>query len=435
MCQYQLKYIFFFLLIVFTPRVFAQTSTVSNPLSGRINEPYSRYGIGEFWNSNNTLLKGMGDITSAYADPYAINIENPASLGFLKLTTYEAGADFENHTLSTNDLSYNTGTGTLSYMNIAMPVSKHFGFCIGIKPISHVYYSLADTTTGGNDTLIGKQVIHDYVGSGALNYLFVGAAAKFGGFSIGITAGYLFGNITTTDRLVNNDTTAAYSSAFEQVNKIGGIYWKGGLMYETQINKKYTLRLGGTFSLQQSLNITHNEYWIASYSLPDTFIADTTYAAKQASGTLVMPMSFSFGVQLAKGEQWLVGLDYTSTQWNQFRNLGATDSVASQTSKISLGGQYTPNAISTRNYWSRVSYRMGIYYGTNYVYLQNTTLNTFGVTLGASLPFKKSHDRLHFAFDYGKTGNRTNGLIQDNYFKFSVGASLNDKWFIKRRYE
>ncbi len=436
MCRYQLKYILFLLFIVSTPKVFAQTSTISNPLSGRVNLPYSRFGIGEEWNSNNTLLKGMGSITSAFQDPYAINTDNPASFSFLKATTYEGGGGSETHTLTTSNATYNTGTATISYMNIAFPTNNHhFGFCLGLRPFTHEYYNMADTVHSGSDTLIGNQIIHSYTGSGSVNYLFIGAAGRYKGFSAGVTVGYLFGSITNVSRLINNDTTYAYNSTFEQIRKIGGIYWKGGLLYETPLNKKYTLRVGGTVTLQQSLNVWQNEYWIASYSLPDTFIADTTYRAQQAKGTITMPMSYSFGIQLAKNDQWLLGIDYSATQWGQFRSFGLPDSLASSTSKFSIGGQYTPNASALRNYWSRVTYRMGLYYGTNNVYLQNTTLNTYGVTVGASFPFRRTSDRIHLAMDYGKIGTTSNGLIQDNYFKFSLGVSFNDKWFVKTRYE
>lgn len=433
MCRYQLKYILLFF-IVSTSQVFAQTSTVSNPLSGRVNIPYSRFGIGEEWNSSNTLLKGMGGISSAFEDPYAINTDNPASFAFLKQTTFDVGAGSEKHTLATSKTSYTTGTSTISYMNVAFPLSKNFGLCLGLRPFTHSYYNLADTSSAGNDTLVGNQIIHNYSGGGSTNYFFLGLAGKYKGFSAGFTAGYLFGNITNISRLINNDTTYSYNSTFEQVTKIGGFYWKGGLLYEKALNKTYTLRVGATMSLQQTLNVWRNEYWIASYSLADTFIADTTYAAQESSGNITMPMSYSFGIQLAKSDQWILGLDYTSTQWGQFRSFGNADSFAKQSTRLSIGGEFTPN-IDSRNYWSRVSYRMGLYYGTNYIYLRNTDFINYGITFGASLPFRHTADRVHLAFDYGKTGTTSNGLISDSYIKFSLGISFNDKWFVKRKYE
>jgi len=72
---------------VFCPR----QNTVSNPTNGRENNPYSKFGIGEFVNSNNTVLRGMGNVTSAYANPFQVNSDNPASYSFLQRTTFEVG--------------------------------------------------------------------------------------------------------------------------------------------------------------------------------------------------------------------------------------------------------------------------------------------------------------------------------------------------------
>jgi long-subunit fatty acid transport protein len=436
MCRYQRKYILFLLFIFSGTGIFAQTSTISNPLSGKVNLPYSRFGLGEPWDGNNTLLKGMADITSAYADPYAINADNPASFSFLKLTTYEAGGSAEAHTLNTGTQTYNTGTSTLSYMNIGIPAAhNHLGFCVGLRPYTHVYYNLADTSTTGTDTAIGSQVIHSFSGNGSINYFYLGAAGQYKGLSLGFTFGYMFGTITTLSRLINNDTTHAYNTTFERIDKIGGLYWKGGVLYDAHIGSKYTLHIGATMAMQQNINVTRADFGISSYTLVDTFIADTNYASGNLKGTITLPTTYSFGIQFARTDKWMVGIDYTTTQWNQFRDFGLPDSIASQTFRASLGGQYTPAINNNHNYWSRVTYRMGVYYGNNFVYLHNTQMNNYGITFGASLPFKYSSDRIHLGFELGKLGNTNNGLIQDNYFKFSLGVSFNQQWFEKRRYD
>jgi hypothetical protein len=150
-----------------------------------------------------------------------------------------------------------------------------------------------------------------------------------------------------------------------------------------------------------------------------------------------MPTSYSIGVQLAKTDKWNVGIDYSGTQWTQFRT-GFNDTTSTSlanTYKISLGGELTPNAQNLRNYWARVTYRFGLYYGTNYVRIQNTELNFYGITFGGSLPFKRSFSHLHTSFDIGKLGTKEHGLIQETFVKFTLGLSFNDKWFIKRKYE
>ena len=149
-------------------------------------------------------------------------------------------------------------------------------------------------------------------------------------------------------------------------------------------------------------------------------------------------MSYSIGVMIARNDKWNLGLDYTATQWSNFASTPdshLTEQVGSGSYKISLGGELTPDMNNIRNYWSRVTYRMGLYYGTDYLKINNTALPFYGLTLGGSLPFRKSLSKLHMSMDIGRLGNTSNGLIQQTYFKFTLGVSFNDKWFIPRKYD
>src|ERR1700743_3384553 len=113
------KYLLVILLFTGGIRLSAQTTTASttdntsSPLSGHENDPYSKFGIGELSNGNNTVLRGMGNVTSAFENPYEVNSDNPASYSFLQRTTFEAGAMASTRTVSSQGQSYTTGTATL----------------------------------------------------------------------------------------------------------------------------------------------------------------------------------------------------------------------------------------------------------------------------------------------------------------------------------
>jgi len=213
----------------------AQTSTVSNPLNGRENDPYTKYGIGSLENSNNTVLRGMGNITSAYASPTQVNTDNPASYSFLTRTTFEAGATAS--TMSVNGTlqpggagaSYRTGTATLSYINIAFPIKKIGGICLGFRPYSRVYYSLADTIGVGTAPSPIGQVVKSYNGEGSIDYAFIGYSMQWKGLSIGANLGYMFGNIRNTTATIPIDTLASnygYNAEFSNYTKIGSLEWR-----------------------------------------------------------------------------------------------------------------------------------------------------------------------------------------------------------------
>ena len=414
-------------------------TNTSNPLTGNENNPYNKYGIGSLWNGNNTVLQGMGNITSAFEDPYEANTDNPASYSFLKRTTFEVGFMASTTNVSALGSSYSTGTATLNYLNIGIPVNKNAGICFGFKPYSRAYYSLTDTLFSPVSPI--GETIRSYNGSGGLNYAFIGAAYRYKEFSVGFNFGYMFGTIqrnTDVFPIDSNLTNKGFSAVYSNYDRIGGLYWKGGLMYEHQINPEYTIRAGGTITIKQNLSEKYNSFQTSNYNYGDTLVSDTVSNPGQLNGKLRLPMSVSLGVMLAKTGKWSLGIDYAMTQWSGFQSNVDSNmnfGIASGSYKISIGGEYTPDANNIRSYTSRITYRFGLYYGTDYMTFQNTQLPIYGFTAGASLPFRRSTSHLHTSIDVGRLGTTTNNLIQETYVRFSLGISFNDLWFIKRKYD
>ena len=40
----------------------------------------------------------------------------------------------------------------------------------------------------------------------------------------------------------------------------------------------------------------------------------------------------------------------------------------------------------------------------------------------------------NIGFEVGTRGEKSKSFVQENFFAFRIGFSLNDKWFIKRKY-
>ncbi len=394
--------------------------------SNKENSPYSRFGIGELRNSNNVMLKGMGSISSAYASPVNVNTANPASYASLILTSFEAAGEGNRRTVKAANDKYQTGMATLSYMHVGIPMGKYAGMALGLRPVSRVYYKLNDTT---NVDSFGK-AIKGYTGDGSLNQGFIGFAGKYGGLSLGFNFGYIFGTIEHISTLDPYDESSKVLGAgFLKRTEIGGINWDAGAMYDDKLTDKLSIRGGVTMSASQSLKANRSEHWIAYRNVQDTILSQGT------SGKIILPTNYSAGIQLYSGSKWVAGINYAGASWSQYRYLGSTDSLAAATYKLSAGAEYTPDINAMRKYFQRVTYRLGGYYGTDPVMLRGTQLNYYAVTAGLSLPFKKNVARIHTSFEFGSRGTLTNGLLRENFVRFGLGLSFNDKWFIKRKYE
>lgn len=418
-------------------------TNTSNPLTGQENDPYSKYGIGELMNGNSVMLRGMANATSAYESPFELNTDNPASYSFLQLTTFEIGMMASTRVVTGNvngiNADYTTGTTTITYLQLGMPVSKskNAGICFGFKPISHMYYNLVDTNY---NSPIG-QVINSYNGTGGLNYAYLGGAGKYKGLSLGINLGYLFGTFRKTTAVIPNDTNAinrSNTTQYTNYTRIGGLYWKGGAMYLCKLDSTHTLHIGGTFTMKQNITEHLDAFQISSYNFGDTLVNDTSASSVNGKGLLKMPMSYSIGVMLSKNDKWNLSIDYSATNWGGFQSTPDTTmnlAVGSKSSRISIGGEITPNITDIRSYSARITYRLGFYYGNDYLTINGTSLPEYGFTAGLSLPVRKSTSHLHTSLDIGRLGVNSNNLLQETYVRFSLGISFNQQWFIPRKYD
>jgi len=93
-----------------------------------------------------------------------------------------------------------------------------------------------------------------------------------------------------------------------------------------------------------------------------------------------------------------------------------------------------------KNYFSNVAYRAGFVIGQDYIQVENK-LPLWGLSFGMGLPLANYNQLaraqasiINLSLEYTKRGNNKN-LLKDNFFRISVGLSLSDLWFIKRKYE
>src|SRR6476620_6844024 len=69
------------------------------------NSPFSRYGIGEYYNNQHVISRSMGGLTAAYADGLnnnvgqSINFSNPATYSGLYMSTFDIAVTIDSRAL------------------------------------------------------------------------------------------------------------------------------------------------------------------------------------------------------------------------------------------------------------------------------------------------------------------------------------------------
>jgi hypothetical protein len=137
---------------------------------------------------------------------------------------------------------------------------------------------------------------------------------------------------------------------------------------------------------------------------------------------------------LEKKNKWFFGLQYEDKLSSSFENkFLIIDNISYRDSRVfSIGAHYIPDASSLTSYWKRVKYRFGIRNEEKSILLNNLPVNQFSLNLGLGLPLS-GFSKANFGLEFG-TVEDENKSLKENYFSIRLGLSLNDIWFIKRKF-
>jgi len=403
------------------------------------NSPYSRYGLGDFVPGQNILNRGMGGLSSAFADYSSVNFTNPASYASLKITTFDIGLDYNSRSLRALNppRKFNSAYLIPSYMQIGLPLSKkkNWGMNIGLRPITRINYDiLLNTRISGIDS-----AQYSYLGNGGTYQAFTGMAYGTKNLSIGFNAGYMFGNKEYSTRLsFVNDTINYKTTNSADTTRFGGLFFNAGIQYKIKLNEKTILRLGFHGNLSTSMKATRNisRETIAYNPNAGVVLIDSIYSSQDQKGTIVHPSSWGAGFMFEGENMWMFGGEIGVANWADYRYFGTADKMVNNwTGRI--GGQFVPDFKSS-NYWQRVTYRIGASFGPDNVQL-NKAIPQYMFSFGTGLPVRRNvytnqYTTINTAFELGFRGNKSND-IRENIFRFSLGLSLSDIWFNKPKYQ
>ena len=399
--------------------------------------PYSFYGLGEQKFKGTSEMRAMGGI-STIPDSTHINLQNPAFYPHLQLTTLTTGASYANYRFKTNADKEKARRTTLDYLAIGIPMGK-FGGGFGLMPYTAVGYKMRTVVT--EEGL--PQRIYRYGGTGGLNKAFVGLGYELAkGFTIGAEFGYYFGKIETSTNMTSVRDSLNYQLEYgtQELNqsKASGPGFNIGLAYTRKIDKKLSLSASATYAPESHIHLT-NEGTVATIrtlSNGQTVVMDED-SIDLASTTVILPSKISIGASLGEARKWMAGAEVVMLQNNDGGNRGSVvENVGYKNGmRYAVGGYYIPKYMSFSDYWKKITYRAGLKYEETGLVINGKSLNDAAMTLGLGLPLSGTFSNINVGFEYGKKGTRDAGLVEENYFNFTIGLSFNDRWFVKRKYD
>ncbi len=403
-----------------------------------VNSPYSKFGVGNLNGSYLPQFRGMGNLAygiGAVGAYQNLNISNPASYSFLRLTVFDIGATTTSQTLTKGSLTEKSFNASLSHIAMAVPVTKKSAISFGLLPYSKLGYEYRNS----DQKVDNFSVDHIYAGEGGLTKAYLGYGLGIGKhFSVGVNMSYIFGNLKETNATEFTKYVGFLNSRTVNNNAVGGLNFDLGLLYVATINPKTKLTIGYTGGVKTQMNTTFSKVSTRYQTVSGTnFISDSTSFINDVKGSLTLPANHNFGFSIERQNKWLIGADLRLAQWSQFSKSGSSD-VLNNTWGFSVGGQITPNVNAVTNYLKLIDYRMGINYDKTYLTLSNNDINVKSLNVGLGLPLVSSRSafyKINFTTEIGTRGTNNNNLVKENFLNLHFGFTINDRWFQKYKYD
>lgn len=405
--------------------------------------PYSRFALGEQQPFALGTQRAMGGVTTAWYDSVSLNLANPAALSALRLTSIEFGAFGNVSRLQTNTASQYRSNINFGYLMLGFPVTKKWGTALGFQPYAFTNYNIVSEV----DSSFASWR-EEYQGKGGINQLTWSNGFDLGkGFSAGVNVHVLFGDISQERRFVYPRPDSLFFLNVRTTDKlrVSDVLFSVGLQYRTLLAKRFVgkyrqqLTLGLTADVPSQMNAT-NDFVAERFTLVGSrlIVSDTVQNQSGKRGTINMPLSVSLGMQYGLENFLMANFEARYTNWSQFNILDRPDSLLNSL-QFAGGFQYIPkfNAMGDGAWYKTMRYRVGFRHHSGNLSIKGNAISETGMTFGVGIPVKRQFSMpfVNLAVELGQRGSLNNGLVRERYTRVVLGLTLNDRWFVKRKYD
>jgi hypothetical protein len=378
----------------------------------------------------------MGGLGISYGNSFAVNHVNPALSVQNYAFNFQAAFNYNRVNASTATQSSELDGGGLSYIAMSLPVKPtRMAIGLGLNQISSVNYNLSQTSPVVNSDLISENIIE---GAGGLSETYLNTGFRlFKNFNLGLQASYVFGSTVRTNLVSLLDeegvVQGARSEYFERLS-LNDVSFKGGAHYMANLGNRRFMHVGAIYQTYGA--ISGKQF---------AKVADAGYARDPEApgsilnnnepGTIYLPNRLGYGVSYEKLNKLVVGLEAQHQDFSAYRSFDGSRGNLNNSYRVGLGVQYIPDLFSIDNVFARSMYRFGVEYEQTPFLVNDVSVSDLGINFGASIPMNNL-SLMNVAMKLGTRGTTEKGLVRENYFKVSLGFSINDNsWFYKKVFE
>ncbi|SFN94779.1 hypothetical protein SAMN05660413_03194 [Salegentibacter flavus] len=398
-------------------------TTISMSQSNELSvSPYSYYGLGLTNKLGPGKTNALGKAGIALSSTEEINNLNPASFAAVPLNNffYDVGLRYQQSYLTKSGETEDKSSGNFSSLAIALPLSEKSGLGISLLPYTNVGYSIYGIEAEIEGT--ERKFYSTIEGYGGLNDFKVSFGTTLSDkLRIGASGSLLFGTITENERsIIETNATVVR----EKSNYVGGRIGLG-LQYD------WSEKLTGGLVINSPSELFGGQ--VQAYS--QVYEGQTLEGSHDLElQSFYLPLEIGIGIETSLSRKMTAYLDYKRNFWTQTDQSDNLGDYVDQ-NLLGVGLEFSPGG-NPLKYFNRVKYRGGFEYDSGNLEIDNEKVQNVAFSLGLGFPInsrRKSMLNLHYS--YGKEGQLSTIMIQENYHLLSLNISLQDIWFVKRKFD
>ena len=401
------KQIIIGLLLLVCGTVMAQNMTSS---------PYSRYAYGDLNENVPTGYRAMGGVGFGMRNNKAINPAQPASYTAMDSLTFmfdiAASVSWSNYHDARG--RKNKANGNLEYVTLQFPLWKRWiAMSVGLLPYSSVGYSIVL-----EDSIPGYHYKMDYEGDGNISQVYGGLSFNICNWlALGANVYYMWGDLTRARALVFTES-GLQSTIQDEILSVSNVRFRAGAQFFHTFGK-HTFNIGAIYENKMKLN--------SALYIVETQTEDSIPMFKDG---WQLPMVWGIGGSYTWDNRLTIAFDYERQYMASALYNGApgSESGLQDRNRFAGGVEYRHNPMG-RKYYERMIWRAGI--SVQDEYLASIGAKRISATLGFGFPLYTIGTVINTTFEYTHRGSKAG--LEDNGLRFTVGASIAESWFFKRK--
>ncbi|WP_215226468.1 hypothetical protein [Echinicola shivajiensis] len=410
---------------------------IFNQAKGQIgSSTYSSIGVGDMNNSGLTQNQAMGGLGISYGDAWSVNQVNPALSVKNNVFNFQAAFNYKRYQARTEENSATLDGGGLSYVAVSLPVKpRKWTVGLGLNQVSSVDYEhiINSDVTNSDYTAINR-----VRGRGGISEVYLNTGFELlKDLNIGFQGSYVFGSTIAREQLSLVDEEGALTGLLTELydrQTVNDFGLKAGVHYAARTGDRSRLNFGAIYQVYGDLK-TKRYTKVAENGQGTDPDSDGELIYDNEIGSIYLPNKLGYGITFEKINKFVIGLEAQHQDFRDYRSFSDDNTGLGKSFKVGLGGQFVPDIYSLESVFMRTTFRAGIEFEQTPYLINQNKVNDIGINFGASVPMS-SLSLLNLAVKVGQRGTTSNGLVQENYFKFTLGFSINDNsWFYKKVFE